>query len=353
MCAARQSRPLAAADWAARESLMSDLPLRLVHVGGQQPHDYVPFAGDPLPPAEVDHSAALLRETAARLRHRRPGLRADTDQLPGQPVPVLVGAARDAELLVLGSRGLGAAGGLLLGSVASAVVARTEQPVMLVRAGAGAEDEHLSDAAGTPSEATPYREVVVGLDLSDADDTVLGFAFAAAARRATGLRVVHGRSGPEPQDEQTAVHTRILSPWMARFPGVEVTEESVVGDAGAHLADASQGACLVVVGRRIRRAALGPHIGPVTHAVLRHAAAPVATVLPAAEPVGCQQLDHGRRPRCAAAGRRSACRSGSPSSRAEAGVAPLLCTAGRLRSRCRRLDPIRVPGVVGAYYGGL
>ncbi|MGY5058633.1 universal stress protein [Streptomyces sp. 900105755] len=40
---------LAAADWAARESLTSDAPLRLLHVGEQQPHDYVPFAGDPLP----------------------------------------------------------------------------------------------------------------------------------------------------------------------------------------------------------------------------------------------------------------------------------------------------------------
>ncbi|MFF4113229.1 universal stress protein [Streptomyces sp. NPDC001714] len=38
---------LAAADWAARESLMCDLPLRLVQVGDPQPHDYVFFAGEP------------------------------------------------------------------------------------------------------------------------------------------------------------------------------------------------------------------------------------------------------------------------------------------------------------------
>ncbi|WP_369221198.1 universal stress protein [Streptomyces sp. R39] len=269
---------LAAADWAARESLMSGLPLRLVHVGGQQPQEQVPFTGEPLPPAEADHPAALLRETAARLHDRHPGLRAAADRLPGQPVPALVGAARDAELLVLGTRGPGAPVDFLPGSVASAVVARAEQPVVLVPAGAAAEDEHLADASGTPSEATPYREVVVGLDLSDADDTVLGFAFAAAARRAAGLRVVHGRSGPEPREGQAGVRTRILGPWRAKFPGVEVTEESVVGDAGAHLADASHTASLVVVGRRIRRAALGSHIGPVAHAVLRHAAAPVAVV---------------------------------------------------------------------------
>ncbi|MEW1777857.1 universal stress protein [Streptomyces sp. NPDC086777] len=87
---------LAAADWAARESLMSDLPLRLLHIGEQQPHGYVPFAGEPPATAPADHSAALLRETAVRLHHRHPCLRADADQLPGQPVAVLVGAARRA-----------------------------------------------------------------------------------------------------------------------------------------------------------------------------------------------------------------------------------------------------------------
>ncbi|MCX5097364.1 universal stress protein [Streptomyces sp. NBC_00365] len=268
---------LAAADWAARESLMSDLPLRLVHVGDQQPRAYVPFAGEPVPPAGADRSVALLRETVVRLHHRHPGLRVDTDQLPGQPVAALVGAARDAELLVLGSRDLGANAGFLLGSVASAVIARAEQPVVLVRAGAGAEDEHLSDASGTPTQATPYRDVVVGLDLSGADDTVLGFAFAAASRRAAGLRVVHGRSGPELQDEPGAASARLL-PWKAKFPGVEVIEESVIGDAGSHLADASREASLVVVGCRVRRPALGAHIGPVTAAVLRRAATPVAVV---------------------------------------------------------------------------
>lgn len=74
------------------------------------------------------------------------------------------------------------------------------------------------------------------------------------------------------------MRTRLLSPWKAKFPGVEVTGESVIGDAGAHLADASRDASLEVVGRRVRRAPLGSHIGPVTDAVLRHAAAPVVVV---------------------------------------------------------------------------
>ncbi|MFF1323610.1 universal stress protein [Streptomyces chartreusis] len=42
--------------------------------------------------------------------------------------------------------------------------------------------------------------------------------------------------------------------------------------------DASRDAALVVVGRRSRRAQIGGHVGPVTHALLHHAAAPVAVV---------------------------------------------------------------------------
>lgn len=93
----------------------------------------------------------------------------------------------------------------------------------------------------------------------------------AASRRATGLRVVHGWSaGPRPAD--------VLRPWQDKFPGVEVTEEAVIGDAGAYLVDVSTDASLVVVGRRNRGGALGPHLGPVAHTVLQHAVAPVAVV---------------------------------------------------------------------------
>ncbi|GGQ55229.1 hypothetical protein Saso_25280 [Streptomyces asoensis] len=58
----------------------------------------------------------------------------------------------------------------------------------------------------------------------------------------------------------------------------EVRAHITVGGAGPHLIDASRDAALMVVGRRIRRSATGTHIGPVTQALLHHAAAPVAVV---------------------------------------------------------------------------
>lgn len=70
--------------------------------------------------------------------------------------------------------------------------------------------------------------------------------------------------------------TEALEPWRHKFPGVEVTEQAAIGKAGSHLVEATRDASMVVVGRR--RTAIGAVIGPVAHAVLHHATAPVAVV---------------------------------------------------------------------------
>jgi nucleotide-binding universal stress UspA family protein len=93
----------------------------------------------------------------------------------------------------------------------------------------------------------------------------------------------YGLAGdPEFHDEiaeqQARALAAVLVPWRAKYPAVEVSAESRAGSAANHLVDASHEASLVVVGRRIRRSPVGAHIGPVTHAVLHHATAPVAVV---------------------------------------------------------------------------
>ena len=70
----------------------------------------------------------------------------------------------------------------------------------------------------------------------------------------------------------------MLRPWRNKFPDVEVKEQAVVGRAARHLLEAAADASLVVAGRRNRRAPLGFHTGPVTHAVMHHSTAPVAVV---------------------------------------------------------------------------
>ncbi|MBD0842133.1 MULTISPECIES: universal stress protein [unclassified Streptomyces] len=282
----------AAAEWAAREAKLLDRPLKIVHVWEPVPE---PMAQAPLLGAETHQhwTERVPREAAEGLRLRHPGVEVTTQQLSGSPADALAEAAEDAELLVLGSRGLSGIGGFMIGSVGLSVVAHTTRPVVLVRAGEQAADEHESDPAGIPSAATPYRPVLLGLDVAHPDDTVIEFAFEAAARRRTSLRVVHGWNLPqyyvygltadarlhdEIARQQAATLAEALRPWRQKYPDVEVTEETPFGNPGVRLIDAAAEASLVVVGRRIRRSTLGTHIGPVVHALLHHATAPVAVV---------------------------------------------------------------------------
>ena len=282
----------AAAEWAAREAQLLGLPLKLVHVWEPVP---APMAQAPLLGAETRQhwTERIPREAAEGIRVRHPGLDVFTEQLSGRPAEALADVAKDAELLVLGSRGLSGIGGFLVGSVGLSVVAHAERPVVLVRAGEQAADEHEMDPAAIPSAATAYRPVVLGLDIESPDDELIEFAFAAASRRGTSLRVVYGWNIPpyyayglsvdlelhgSLAGAQAAALTEVLRPWRKKYPDVEVTEESHYGTPADHLVDVSREASLVVVGKRIRRNPVGAHIGPLTHAVLHHSTAPVAVV---------------------------------------------------------------------------
>ncbi|MFF8932065.1 universal stress protein [Streptomyces longwoodensis] len=286
----RESR--AAAEWAAREAHLRGLPLTVVSVQEPVPH---PLARAPLLGGETQAqwSARVPAEAVEGLRLRHPGVDVGLMRLSGRPADRLVGAAAAAELLVVGSRGLSGAGGFLLGSVGQAVIARTDVPVVVVRAGEQAADEHESDPAGIPSAATAYRPVVVGVDTDQPADDVIAFAFEEAERRRTAVRAVHSWYLPayylyglsfdaslhnELVREKAAELAEVLRPWRQKYPSVQVSEESRAGSAADRLVGAARDASLVVVGRRVRRSPVGLHIGPVTHAVLHHAPVPVAVV---------------------------------------------------------------------------
>lgn len=282
---------LAAADWAARESARRRTPLKLVHAWEWQPRPPVTVPADE---TQRDWAARLLRQAKEEIVAAHPDLEITADQVSGPPVTVLLKAAEEAELLVLGSRGFSAVGGFVLGSVSLRVIAGTNRPVVLVRSGHTADREYEPEPSGRPGAAAPHRPVVIGLSLRHPCDEVLEFAFDAAERRDAALHAVHtwdyppvygyaaGIPDPLLDAELRAGEEHVLSatlqPWRAKFPGVEVTEHVIAGRPGHHLAEAASRAGLLVVGRRIREPAAGPHIGPVTHAVIHHVAAPVAVV---------------------------------------------------------------------------
>ncbi|MGV9553708.1 universal stress protein [Streptomyces ardesiacus] len=282
----------AAAEWAAREAELRDLPVRLLHVWEPAPAVLAqePILGSKTHQNWVEH---IPRKVAEGLRLRHPGVLVTSDQRSGPPADTLVSDADAAELLVLGSRALSGLGGFLVGSVGQSVIARSETPVVLVRAGAQAADEHVMDPVGIPSAVTAFRPVVVGLDADSADDGVLAFAFEEAQRRGTAVHVVSAWRPPPSSTYPLAADavlgqgvarrkaadlTRLLLPWRQKYPDVEVIEASRPGSPARHLVDVSHGASLLVVGRRLRHNPFGVHVGAVAHAALHHVGAPVAVV---------------------------------------------------------------------------
>ena len=93
---------------------------------------------DPLPQVyDMDlleqETGALLAESIAGQREKFPDVPVRQKLVRGRPDDVLVAAGRTAELLVVGSRGRGAFGGLLLGSTSRALVHHASCPVAVVR----------------------------------------------------------------------------------------------------------------------------------------------------------------------------------------------------------------------------
>ncbi|MFD7550519.1 universal stress protein [Streptomyces sp. NPDC059578] len=269
----------AAVDWAAQEASLRRLPLRIVHAPWWEPRDFPVIEGDDA----LDRAAAqVVAEAGARAADGRPELSVTTEVLSEAPVVALLAAARDSEMLVLGSRAQGPVLGFLLGSHGQRVISDTIRPVVSVRA---AEDS-----------PRPSGEVVVGQQGTAEDsDPALGFAFEAAAARGVAVRAVrawnlpplHALSreflhrtdeagGLEPLEREEL--QTVLAPWRDRFPEVPVVEHVEIGSAGQVLLAASTGAQLLVVGRRARYTPTGGLIGSVAHAALHHARCPVAVV---------------------------------------------------------------------------
>ncbi|MBT2368981.1 universal stress protein [Streptomyces sp. ISL-10] len=267
---------LAAAHWAARDAALRGADLLLVHVE-EWP---LPVAVAMPTVTRDDHRVwadRLLDSAVGELRRAHPGLRISTRRTSGRPAGALAVEAADAELLVLGSRGLGTVMGALMGSIGLATIAATTVPVVVVRA-------HGRDGGHGPD-----RNVVVGVDLHRPADPVLAFAFGEAARRGCTLRAVHGWKLPlgfahsgdaraEAARETAAALGEVLLPWRQEYPSVEVVERPVMGAGAQALVDEAANAGLVVVGRHVRRAPLVPHIGHVAHAAMHHCTAPVAVV---------------------------------------------------------------------------
>ncbi|MFJ9808502.1 universal stress protein [Streptomyces sp. NPDC101158] len=287
-----------ALDWALRVARSLEAPLTVAHVRSDALQlgsaRIASLGGTPeIPDTVVD---AL----AAQVGPRAEGLDVRYASLDGSVVDALTGAARGARLLVVGSRGRGGFASLLLGSTSRALASSAPCPVVVV--------PHEARAASLESGAAAGR-VLLGLHIDETADEVVEFAFEAARRRGVALEVVTAYPVPPspalligapapalqvppplPDETPELVDTTIrrqeerLRPFTERHPEVEVVQAVTPADAAGRLVEDSGDAGLVVVGRHRRHRVETLLVGSVAHAVLHHAACPVAVVPPAQRP---------------------------------------------------------------------
>ncbi|MFF6880042.1 universal stress protein [Streptomyces sp. NPDC012474] len=273
---------LAAVEAAAREARWRGARLRLVHAF-IWPAIHAPLGPSPLGPSEGglrNMVERLLTEAEERARTVAPEVDISRAVVTGEPLTVLEAQSRAAELVVVGSRGMGGFVGLMVGSTAVHLAAHGRCPVLVVH----------EQGEGT-------GPIVVGVDGSSAGAGAVNFAFNEAALRGVDLIALHAWTTwnapmPPPQDEASpyanppealaSQEGRLLSEALAgyqeSYPGVSVKRELVHGGTRETLIEASRTAQLLVVGARGRGGFAGLLLGSVSQAMLHHAHCPVAVV---------------------------------------------------------------------------
>ena len=128
----------AALRWAYDEALHHGASLTVVMVWHAALVPMVPPYGS-LPPegysdAPRENALAVLEELTSNLGGGdTPEVEVRTSIEAGNPAKVLIERSKEADLLVVGSRGQGGFAGMLLGSVSQHLVAHAECPVVVLR----------------------------------------------------------------------------------------------------------------------------------------------------------------------------------------------------------------------------
>jgi nucleotide-binding universal stress UspA family protein len=270
----------AAVEWAALEAALRGSQLTLVHVM-TDPSAAVWVDGPvPLP---VDYwrgrreQAQQVLDDANRIALEALPLgniiTVDQELATGSPQSTLVDLSKDAETIVVGSRGLGGVQRVLLGSVSSGLVHHAHCPVAVI---------HAEDPQKDPS---PQAPVVVGIDGSPASERAVEIAFDEASRRGVDLIALHtwlestddfiGLGWPKVRAQADETLAERLAGWQERYPDVAVRRVVKMDNPARELLELARSAQLLVVGSHGRGGLAGLVLGSVSSVVVQCAQIPV------------------------------------------------------------------------------
>ncbi|MEU1981183.1 universal stress protein [Nocardia sp. NPDC019395] len=250
--------------WAARRAALHRCPLELVHAIGAP----VTF-GPEVSVVGLDNQGlradgeALLAAAEQTARESAADLDIVTTVADLGPATVLIDRSPDARMIVVGTRGLGTVGRLLLGSVSTSLARHARCPVAVI-----------------PDAADPARDlsrlpVVVGVDGSPRGQEAVDIAFEEAARGGVGVLAVttwseffRYTSREDMQEQARVVQAESLAGRCERYPEVPVTHSVAEDRPASRLLAEAENAQLIVVGSHGRGGFAGMTLGSVGQAVL-------------------------------------------------------------------------------------
>jgi nucleotide-binding universal stress UspA family protein len=139
----------------------------------------------------------------------------------GQIVPEILRAARElpADLIVIGTHGLGGFERLLLGSITEKVLRKAECPVMTI--------PRLAPETAEPP-AVVFKTIVCGMDRSVASKHALDHALSLAQQAGGRLIIVHALEDVSEEEPSLAAHLNIPECCRAVEPEIRATYEALV-----------------------------------------------------------------------------------------------------------------------------
>jgi nucleotide-binding universal stress UspA family protein len=255
--------------WARDEAVLRGAGLRVVHAWSPPPP--VTEIGVMVSPGDDETYEKLAQEVlsdaCATIAADSPAsLTIESSAVRGYPSSVLLHAATEADLLVVGSRGRGGFAELLLGSVSHQCVHHADGPVAVI----------------PPSAPAPGSgDVVVGVDGSEGSWMALRWAVDEAAIRGARLSVVHAwtTAYAVPPGGQRLLH-EMVDGTVARAerPPPDIELLPVEEPPAPALLHRAKGAGLLVVGGRGRGGFAALLLGSVSQQCLHHASCAVVVV---------------------------------------------------------------------------
>ncbi|WP_245548288.1 universal stress protein [Nocardia pneumoniae] len=262
---------LAAVRWAAIAAARRHTPLHLVNALGV-PGEALPVLGTLLFDTSAHRKAGESALSSGRsivreLTESIGDLEVETFLESPSPVTALVRRSAHAELLTVGTRGLGTFERVLLGSVAVELTRHARCPVAIIPG---------IDEAPPP---LPQSPVLVGVDGSLCSAHAVEIAFDEASARRVGVVAMTIWSRRDPPAETQVRTGALLAERLAgvaeKYPDVPVDRVVAEGQPARRLLQEARNAQLLVLGSRGRGGVAGAALGSVSQAVLQGTRIPV------------------------------------------------------------------------------